>query len=110
MIAGLKVHSDLAQETSDVRIVHASLQCLQRVWNTFSELAELAKAGRLSEAVSKGREVDEVVKEMPEFLQQTHVANDLKVRLYVKIVSFLSSSHFTAAFHSDENPCSRPTE
>lgn len=85
MIEGLKTHSDLAQEASDARIVHASLQCLQKVRNAFSELADLANAGRLPEAVLKGQEVDEAVKAMPEFLQQTHVANDLKVRPYVNM-------------------------
>lgn len=93
-MAGLQAHADLAQEACDARIVHASLQCLQKVRNAYSELSDLAKAGRLPEAVSKGWEVDEVVKELPEFLQQTHMANDLKVRPYINMPTFLLPSHF----------------
>lgn len=108
-MGSLKAHSELAQEASDARLMHTSLLCLQKIRNAFVELSNLTNAGRLQEAVSKGQEVDEIVKEMPGYLQQTHAANDLKVRLYVSMHSFSPIlTLFIAKIYSNKNPCSRP--
>ncbi|KAF4610462.1 hypothetical protein D9613_006989 [Agrocybe pediades] len=78
LVAALKKHSTLAQDTSDAEAVYNASSYLLQCRDAYSSLLSLAQSGQLPAAVEKGEEVQKLVVDMPEYLSQTKVAGDLK--------------------------------
>ena len=94
LVKTLNVHSTLAQEASDTTATYDGLSYLLKCRKSYATLVTFGQSGSLPEAVVASREVDELLTKMPEFLQQTKVALDLKVR-----EQYYCERYFTQTLH-----------
>ncbi|KAF9477590.1 hypothetical protein BDN70DRAFT_880982 [Pholiota conissans] len=78
LLSTLKKHSALLQEASDTTATYQGLAYLLRCRDSYTSLIALVQEGNLPDAVIAGRDVEELLEGMPQFLQQTNVALDLR--------------------------------
>ncbi|KAF9530454.1 hypothetical protein CPB83DRAFT_850950 [Crepidotus variabilis] len=78
LICSLTTHSRLAQDAMDTAAIFEAFSSLLLCKNAYVSLASLAQAGHLPEAVKATANVENLLQEMPCFLAQTPVADDLK--------------------------------
>ncbi|PPQ64214.1 hypothetical protein CVT24_008590 [Panaeolus cyanescens] len=78
LLQNLTEHSILQKRASDAQAISESLSYILRCRNLYSTVHSLVQEGRLPEAVSEGRQWDQLLQHLPEGLSGTAILADFK--------------------------------